>query len=1456
MRWVKRAALLLCGFLLVLATVIAGGLAWLGTGPGRAWLEATANRSLAGEARLTGVAGAPPLHVAVRRIDLVDEHGVWGRLHDVHLDVAPWDLLRARLTIERLSAATVEMLRPPVPRAQTTTGSTTVPPISVDVKQLTLASIHLPPDVFGEPTAWTATAAASLIGHDAALRVHVRELDPSPVRLDLRFELADERADAQATVEDPRGLLLRRAVGQALPLRLALTDDEGAALTPADWHGRLSATVGAEAQLQARLHLSARSGAREFDTDGEFNGASLLPAALRSVAEPTLNFHLAARDLLDTGWTVDGLELQSGAVDVKGTGTYLARNRSVEASLRLVLPDLGRFSAIAGATTAGSADVAVAAKGPLDALQAEVNVQGAHVAYGADVIGRMEARVDASSTPGGYQMAGEGSLAGLRAAGAPLPAHLGDGVRWKLAASGDHALQAIHLASFELSTAGLTLGGDGSLDRGSGAVSGTLHVDATDLSDFADMAPGLRGHGQVVARLDGTLSGPARVRLQGGLGGLGTGVPAADALIGGRLRLDVHMQRDKSGGLNLDEASLHGAGVAVTAHGTLDPATRQIAGDFRTSVDDLAVLQRAGLPAGGRLDIAGHVSGPPSAVSVKAHVDGAKLRWQLARIDRAALDLSATSAGAPAAHLMGEIRSRDVTVNLAADAGLSADRKMLSVSRLRMASGSDVIVARVRTALGSLLTTGQITADLRDLRRLSPLAGVELGGRLALKIALAARQGQTATLALAADNLSAASPGAAPMTVHHAAANASLAGVLRRPSGRFDLTGDGLSAAGASIRRLRVSGRAPQPDRVDMTADLAGDFKGPFTVTAAANFARDQSALRVTVERLNGRMAGTPLRLRQPLVVTARGPVLAMTNLALAIGDGTIRGGLRRDTSSLDLDIDAERLPVALAGHFAGRDDLAGTITARAQIAGPATQPRGRVEIAGDGLRAGAVAPGAPALSVAADAALAPGRLDVHAQTQVAGRELLSVAGTVPMAFGPQPGMAALAKDRPLNLTVRGAAELAQLTDFLPLAGERIAGHLDLALDIAGTPARPQMRGDLTLDHGRFEDLDSGLIVDALALDLGAAGDHVALRRLTGTDGGKGRLSGSGTASFGPAPSSNLTVSLDEFQALRRSDATLTASGSATIAGKLSAPALVARLTINHAEFFIPDPPPPSARRIPVTVIDSATGQVLAQPKEPSASSGAGAVTLDVAVHVPGQTFVRGRGLDSEWQGDIRARGSSAAPEVTGGLKVVHGTFSFFGKDMTLTRGTVTFTGGHKIAPNIDVLAETTTAEATFDVGATGTPDDLKLKLSSIPAMPQDEILSHLIFGRDVTRLSPAEGLQIAQAAATLSSGGPGMLDKVRHKLGLDVLDIGSMNNQNDLQPQQPQGSSSSASATGNTGVSGGKYIANGVYLGAEQGLSGETRSKVEVEVLPHVRVESEAGTRSEEVGVNWQMDY
>ncbi len=1459
MRWLRRIAWVAGAIVVVVFAVVGGAVAWIDTAGGKAWLATAINQAAADQVHIVGLGGRLPFDPVIARIDMLDPDGTWASLDHVELEMAPWDLLRGQVTIVKLSADSIDVARPRVAAARQTPASPSpgVPllPLSIDLRRLAVGSLSLPADLLGEPTKWTLAAAAHLAGRDVRLDADLAELDPSPAHAAVAFELSDGRTRAAASVDDPRGLLLHRPLGEAVPLHLVLADDDVSGAS-SEWQGHLSASVGDRAQLEATLRLAAERDSRAVTADGRFDGDRLLPANLQPLIAGGLGFHLALRDT-DSGISVDGLSLDSAAVHAQGTALYRTRGAVVDAALHVNLSDLSPLSDLAGQPLTGAADVSLSAKGPRNAVRVNADVHGTDVAYGSHALAEMSARLAAAQSGHGYQFTAESVARDVRTGGGPLPVHLGDEVTMGLSGRSDAAMTNLSLSELTIASAGLRLTGDGSLDRRSQHVRAALRLSLDDLSRFDDASHArLRGRGQITATAEGSLAGSASVRVQGGFDDVQTGVAAADALSGERLRLDMNARRSDDGVVRIEDASLRMAGASLSVRGTFDPKADRLDGTVGLVADDLSVLRRAGFPAAGRVTVTANVAGRTEALAVDTRLDAGDLAWQGSRIDRASARLRGTLGAAPAGNLVAQVKSGDLTATVTGDAALSRDRKFVMIPRLRLAAGQSVMDARLRTALDSLRTAGEVRANVPSLAPWSSLAGLELAGRANMTLRLAADRGQAADFSLAVDDLRAAVTDAAPMQIHHLAATGSGADLLRRPRGHVEVRGDGLAAGAARMKSLRLAGRSDQPDRFGFGGDIAGDFRGPFALTAAGEAALTRGAIRVTVARLNGRIVDIPLRLQQPLQVMSREGGVSVADLGLHIGDGTITGRAAVDSRHLEVALNAERLPLALAGRLAGRDDIGGQFDARVALAGPAAQPRGDIALTARDLRAGPPRRDGAAVAFRATATVAPRQIGLNAAIDVAGNSALTLSGTVPVVFGLKPGGVAVPPDAPVDVQLRGGGELAALADFLPLAGDRLSGRYRLALGVGGTLHDPEIGGDAAIMDGHYENLLSGLVLDALTLDLGADRNRVAVRRLTATDGGKGRVDGSGDVSFAGAPTAELTVALNGFQALRRSDATLTVTGSTTVNGRLNAPNVVSRLTVDQAEFFIPDPPPSGAKKIPVTVIDSTTGEVLQRPEEGEAKTGGKSILLDVAVHVPGRTFVRGRGLDSEWQGDVQARGPADAPEVTGALNVVKGKLSFFGKDMNLTRGKVTFTGGHKIEPDLDVLAETATSDATFQVAATGTPEALKIKLSSTPPMPEDEILSRLIFGREMTRLTPAQGLQLAQAAATLSSGGPGMLDKVRQKLGLDVLNIGSMNDNDSLQPSPRSDSTGGNGGMANTGVSGGKYIANGVYVGAEQGLSGETRSKVEVEVLPHVNVESSAGTRSESVGLNWKYDY
>jgi translocation and assembly module TamB len=177
--------------------------------------------------------------------------------------------------------------------------------------------------------------------------------------------------------------------------------------------------------------------------------------------------------------------------------------------------------------------------------------------------------------------------------------------------------------------------------------------------------------------------------------------------------------------------------------------------------------------------------------------------------------------------------------------------------------------------------------------------------------------------------------------------------------------------------------------------------------------------------------------------------------------------------------------------------------------------------------------------------------------------------------------------------------------------------------------------------------------------------------------------------------------------------------------------------------------------------------------------------------------------------------------------------------------GTVAFPpgGGADAEPEISAVAETKLPDLTARVEISGTVSKPSLRVTSEPAMPQEDVLAQILFGKTSGQLTALQAAQLVQTAATLSgkAGGPGIVDKVRSAVGVDVLSV-----------ESGEGEKSGAS------LKAGKYLTDDVFLSVKQGTQpGSQKVGVEVEVTPNVTVESNVGGDAEgNIGVNWKWDY
>jgi translocation and assembly module TamB len=204
------------------------------------------------------------------------------------------------------------------------------------------------------------------------------------------------------------------------------------------------------------------------------------------------------------------------------------------------------------------------------------------------------------------------------------------------------------------------------------------------------------------------------------------------------------------------------------------------------------------------------------------------------------------------------------------------------------------------------------------------------------------------------------------------------------------------------------------------------------------------------------------------------------------------------------------------------------------------------------------------------------------------------------------------------------------------------------------------------------------------------------------------------------------------------------------------------------------------------------------------------------------------------------------------------GDFSLAGTTLNFTKGTVGFNGtglAGKIDPTLNFEADSYQGGITATLKVTGYADAPKITLSSVPDLPQDEVLAHLLFGESVKQLSPIQIAEIGAALAELTgvTGGSNPLNAVRKGLGLDRLDVGGGTN----------GAGASLVA--------GRYVAKGVYVGAKQSTSGAggTQAQVQVDLTRHLKLQTTLGTGGgntqgatpdndpgSSIGLSYQFEY
>ena len=532
-----------------------------------------------------------------------------------------------------------------------------------------------------------------------------------------------------------------------------------------------------------------------------------------------------------------------------------------------------------------------------------------------------------------------------------------------------------------------------------------------------------------------------------------------------------------------------------------------------------------------------------------------------------------------------------------------------------------------------------------------------------------------------------------------------------------------------------------------------------------------------------------------------------------------------------------------------------GALAFNATLGGTPQRPSGSFALKADGIRIPDLP--LPPLSAALDGKLGAAGLD--AQLALAPETLRALGGDearltarIPVTFSPD-GLPLPAMNAPLKGTLRWSGQIAPLWKLVPLADRRLNGRLSADINVGGSLAAPNPSGSIRLDNGRFEDVALGVELRAISLQASLQHgnnrarsflDRLGALRLTASaaDGRGGNIQISGN--LRPATLGiDADARINKLQPLRRRDVHITLSGTLGVRGSLNAPAVQAALEINEGLLLLNNLPSGGVTTLPVT--DKNAPPVRAVASSPLQG------TINATLNTAPRTgfLVRGYGLESDWGIRLSASGPLTAPLVTGNIFARSGKLQLLNKEFLLSQGRVSFSGGAVTNPQLALTLTRDAGDIEADVVISGSAQRPRLSLESRPALPQEEIISRVLFGRDSKDLGRWESLRLAAAVAELAgfgSSGSGVMDFARKASGVDVLRINSRTT-----------TSADGEENEETTLEAGKFIGEKLYLGVEQGTRADsTAVLIELELTPRAKLQMRTESQNTSGNIRWKMNY
>jgi autotransporter translocation and assembly factor TamB len=553
--------------------------------------------------------------------------------------------------------------------------------------------------------------------------------------------------------------------------------------------------------------------------------------------------------------------------------------------------------------------------------------------------------------------------------------------------------------------------------------------------------------------------------------------------------------------------------------------------------------------------------------------------------------------------------------------------------------------------------------------------------------------------------------------------------------------------------------------------------------------------------------------------------------------DGVL--GLKGTTTSGTLRVQARNVDLQQLETLLLRDEgFSGRLNADATIAGTTADPivSGRVEVLKGGFKTYRYE------SLIADVKYGGPRIQLDATLRQSPTETITARGSVPLTLfekGDVGHIVGRGEDQ-IDLQVTSSQiNLGIIQGFTDLVAN-VTGTMQADVHVSGSGRDPHLTGYIDIKDGAFGVPLGGVSYRGLNTRIDLTPDRVRLTKFTLLDEHDGTLTVSGDLGIHErqVDAVNVTLQSSDFELIDNQLGDVGVRADLRIRGELRRPRIDGEIRVEDGRlevdqilqlFYDPYaveamPDVVSAERAAEAAgsAKEATDAALAKAERSAAPPGAaaaaaadappvpgglfGAVTLDVRVRIPENLVLRGSDLrpggptgavvgdmNITVGGDVRVRKDPGGPiTLLGDVQTIRGAYKFQGRRFDLERGgQLRFLGTPQIDPSLDVTATRLIPTAGGDrnsgievkVRITGTARAPELALSSSPPLEESDILSLIVFNRQLNELGTSERSSLAATAGGIATGflATPLGESIGRALDLDLFEITTSTEEGDL---------------------------------------------------------------------------